>query len=196
MQKELNFLIMQAILNIINLEMTGLENNDPTKLRLVEIVPKSENFDKYKLTCTISPNDPSDPGAWKSEEVTKWPKQQSQYVNDYGRNFNEISGGQGYTLAFTVNLDLYYQRMGLTNEQVMEATMIILAKIRTAILNDAWRHKQLTGLKDDFGGSVVSSDKAVKDFEVTPRGGKSSAFTRAKMRLAIEVYYEPIRTFS
>ena len=185
--KELSIMIMDATLELIKSELSELERGDPTKLNLVEFYPRSEDFADRMLSLSISTNDPKDQGGWEDVEITKWPPKQDPYSQDYGKNFGEMGGGQGFSLRFVLMLRLYYNEMGTSREKAIAATRIIMARIKTAILRD---RKVYRSLRDDFGAQVLVWHKAVKKMESLPAGSAEETFTKAKMYLQFEVYQE------
>ena len=185
--KELSIMIMDATLKLIIAEMEELEQGDPTKLNLVELRPRSEDFADRLLSLSMSTNDPDDPGGWEDVEITKWPPKQDPYSQDYGKNFGEMGGGQGFSLRFTLGMRLFYNEMGTTREEAVASARIIIARIKTAILRD---NHIFRGLRDDFGAQVTVWHKAVKRTEALPAGSAEETFVNAKMYLQFEVYQE------
>jgi len=71
--------LMQTLVEIIQEQQKGLAKKDPTRLRLIEIGPKSEDFADSGLSCYIVPNDPDDPDGWCDEEITAPGRQYNAY---------------------------------------------------------------------------------------------------------------------
>jgi hypothetical protein len=185
--REISILIMEGILKLITAEMSELEADDPARLRLVEFRPRSEDFADQLLSCSIAPNDPDDPGGWEDTEITRYPSKQGVYEQDYGRNFNEMGGGQGFDYRFSIGFRLFYNEMDINRETALASARIILARIKTAIMHD---RIHLAGLRDDFGSQIVRWDKGVKTMETTPAGSAEETFVNMKMKLSFEVYQE------
>ena len=185
--REISILIMEAVLELIKAEMRELQTDDPARLRLIEFRPRSEDFADVYLSCSITPNDPDDPGDWEDQEITRYPSKQGVYEQDYGRNFNEMGGGQGFDYRFSLSFRLFYNELGIPREEAISSARIIMARIKTAIMRD---RVHLAGLRDDFGAKLVRWDKGVKVMETTPAGSAEETFVNAKMKLSFEVYQE------
>jgi len=194
LQNEISYMIMQRLLRIINADLTGLDDSDPTKLRLVEIRPRSEEFADMVLSCSIATNDPDSPGGWEDVEITKYPQRQNAWGDNFGRNFNEIGGGQGFERRFTLFFNLYYSEMDVSRDDAARASRIIMSRIQKALVSNhaAPAELRIAGLRDDFGNLVISTDKAVKSMETTPAGSSEEVSIRGKMRLSFPTYNEPM----
>ena len=191
---EISYMIMARLLRIINHDLTGLDDNDPTKLHLVEIRPRSEEFADMILSCAIATNDPDSPNDWEDREITKYPVRQNAWGDDFGRNFNEIGGGQGFERRFTLTFNLYFSEMNTDRDTAIRASRIIMSRIHRAIIANHLvddPELKIAGLRDDFGNYVISSDKAVKSMETIPAGSMDEVSIRGKMRLSFMVYNEP-----
>ncbi len=188
MEREINTLIMKAILDIISLEFGEPVDDDPTSLRLIELPPRDENFDRAKLSCVIYPNDPDNPGTWVSEDTNKWLQRSMPF--GAADKYNIMEGGQAFIMRFTLKFELLYQRDKLPKETVLNAANVIMSRIHRALLDDHKRNKKLVGLSDDFGAYVIKSTRAVKKKELHIRGGSKTPFASGKMYLEVEVYYD------
>lgn len=190
---DLSIRIMQALVQIIQDQQANLEPNDPSRLRLVEIGPKSEDFADLALTCLICPNDPDDPDGWCDEEIT-----------EPGRNFNaysdkrlvELSGGQNYNLRFTIFFTLFYNELGIDRQTAFEASRTMFSRIHRAIFEAGLYHGDGRGYfgplrrSDDYGCHLVRAMNAVKRRRLTPAGSSEESFYRGKMWLQFEAYME------
>ena len=182
--KELSSMIMEAVLDLIVNEMKELKPDDPTRLNLVELRPRSEDFAERILSLSMSPNDPDDPGGWEDVEITKWPPKQDPYSQDYGKNFGEMGGGQGFSLRFTLGMRLFYNEMGTSREEAVASSRIIIARIKTAILRE---REIFVRMRDDFGTQLLVWHNAVKRTETLPAGSAEETFIIAEMYLQFEV---------
>lgn len=185
---------MQRLIRIISNDVAGLDDTDPTKLRLVELRPKSEEFADMILSCSIATNDPDNQGAWEDVEITKYPQRQNAWGDNFGRNFNEMGGGQGFERRFTLFFNLYYSELDVTRDEAIVASRIIMSRIQKAIVSNhnADPDLRIAGLRDDFGNLVISTDKAVKTMETIPAGSSEEVSIRGKMHLSFPVYNEPM----
>jgi hypothetical protein len=185
---EIHEMIMNATLDIIKQVQSTLEPEDLTRLRLIEMRPRSEEFADVYLSCSIAPNDPDDPAGWVDEQIIRWPQQQGvNSPEDAGRNFNEIGGGVGYHYRFTVDFQLFYNELGTPRDQALRSGLVILTRIQTAIVRDRAIYRKL---RDDFGHKVVRWDKAVVKRELRPAGSNEETFLKGKMWLEFQVYQE------
>lgn len=188
MEREINFMIMQATLDLIRQVQQNLEQDDPTRLRLIEPRPRSEEFADVYLSCSISSNDPDDPGAWVSEQILRWPTQQGlNSPEDSGRNFNELGGGVGYNLRFVLDFQFFYNELGTPRDVALQAASIILTRIQAAIVRDRSVYRKI---KDDFGNRMVRWDKAVVKRELRPAGSNEETFLKGKLWLEFQIYQE------
>jgi hypothetical protein len=182
--------IMQTVLDIIHQTVTGLERDDPTRLRLVELRPRAEEFADVSLSCTISHNDPDDWDKWNDEEAAA---PGSAYVYYSGKRHLETGLNQPMNLRFTVDFVLFFQDLGLTSEKAIKAAEIIMARIHHAILWEGQHRGRFGPLHrgDDFGHKVVNATRAVKRMRMLPQGSDEETFFKGKMWLQFETLYEP-----
>ncbi|MCP4709971.1 MAG: hypothetical protein GY869_15210 [Planctomycetes bacterium] len=195
LERPLSVELMYAILDIINQTLTGLERDDPTLLRLVEIRPRSEEFADVVLSCSVSPNDPDDPGGWLNEEAA-WPG--NVYNPDASRSPIEMTSGQWVNFRYTVDFTLFYQdfETPLSPEEAMVASQTILTRIHSAIIVDGEAQAGKSRFAelhrgDPWGNKLVWANKAVKKSNMLPRGSAEEAFYKGKMWLQFGVYMEP-----
>jgi len=183
--------LMQTVLDIIHLTVTGLERDDPTRLRLVEMRPRDEGFADALLSCSISHNDPDNIEEWNDEEAV-WPG------NDYNntRRYLEIGGlNQYFNLRFTVDFVLFFQELGLTSDAATRAAEMIMARIHHQMLIEGQKRKGRFApffRADDFGQMLVNATRSVKRMRMLPQGSDEETFFKGKMWLQFETIYEPV----
>lgn len=177
-------LIIKEFLELVSSLSVSLQDGDPTKIYLVEQRPRSEAFADLITSCNMGTNDPEEPGGWVHEEITKWPPKQDPFAQDYGTNFNEIGGGQGWFLRYTARFRFFYNELGTDRETAVSSSNIILSRIVKAVQTT----DRFIKLKDDFGTTMVRADKAVKRYEIIPAGSSEEVNIQAKMWLQFEVY--------
>lgn len=187
---DLSIKLMQAVVDIINEQQAGLPKNDPTRLRLVEIGPKSEEFADSGLSCYVCPNDPDDPDGWTDDEITEPGRNYNAHSN---KTMLELSGGHYINLRFTIFFTLFYNDLGVSRQVAFESSRVMFDRIHRAIFE--------AGLKpdgvfrplyrsDDFGCHLVRAMNAVKKRRLIPAGSDQETFYRGKMWLQFEVYME------
>ncbi|MBE7473127.1 MAG: hypothetical protein HS114_28690 [Anaerolineales bacterium] len=182
--------LMQTVVEIINEQQKGLKKNDPTRLRLVEIGPKSEDFADSGLSCYICPNDPDDPDGWADEEITEPGRQFNTTSN---KSMLELGGGHYFNLRFTIFFTLFYNELGINRKVAFESSRIMLDRIQRAIFEAGLVPNGPFGKlqrADDFGCHLVRSMNAVKKRRLTPAGSEGETFYRGKMWLQFEAYME------
>jgi hypothetical protein len=183
--------LMRTLVEIINQQQAGLEKKDPTRLRLIEIAPRSEEFADSGLSCYICPNDPDEPDGWTDEEITEPGK---KYNTTSAANVIESGGGQFYNLRFTIFFTLFYNDLGgVDRQKAFESSRIMLDRVHRAIfeagLVTGGPFGQLQH-KDDSKFHLHSFNNAVKKRRLIPAGSDTEPFYRGKMWLQFEVYME------
>lgn len=179
---------MDAVLKLITESIEGLEGDDPSKLRLVEYYPRSEEFADLMLSCSISPNDPNDPGGWADQELIDRPSFLMAPAKEYGRGKLEVGGhSQHFLRRFLLELRLYYGELGVPRDEAIAAARLITGRIQRAIIAD---NKYLRGLKDELGARMMVWNTAVKRVETIPSGSKEETMIKAYMHLSFEVLHE------
>jgi hypothetical protein len=191
MASNLSMNLMRTIVEIIESQQAGLPKKDPTRLRLVEIAPRSEEFADSGLSCYICPNDPDNPDGWTDEEITEPGK---KYNATSSATMIESGGGQFYNLRFTIFFTLFFNDLGGINRQkAFESSRTILDRIHRAIfeagLVSGGPFGQLRH-KDDYKCHLHSFANAVKKRRLIPAGSDTDTFYRGKMWLQFEVYME------
>jgi hypothetical protein len=186
-------MIIEALLQIIRATHPGTLNepvDEHSQLDLVEIRPKSEGFADVPLSCSISPNDPADSEGWVDEENIA---QSSFRYNPWsGSAFKEMGSGQFFNIRFIVDFTLFFQEMGLSRDEAMQAANLILARIHRAIqLAGSERKGALIGLRDSFGTHLINPNNAVKKRRMLPRGSDEETFYKGKLWLQFDVWMEP-----
>lgn len=182
--------LMHAVLNIINETYTGLPAEDPSRLELVEIRPRSGDFSKVTLSCSIAPNDPADPTNWIDEELA-WP---GNLFNNGVRQI-EMGGGQYFNKRYTVDFNFFFMREGIGREQSIEIAELIFARIHSALVaagrNQGGEFETLF-IQDDLGFSLARTGAArsVKRMQLRPGGSSKKTLYKGKMWLQFETYIE------
>lgn len=182
--------LMQTVVDIINEQQKGLKKTDPTRLRLVEIGPKSEEFADSGLSCYVVPNDPDDPDGWCDEEITAPGRQYNAYSE---KTMLELGGGHYFNLRFTIFFTLFYNDLGISRQKAFEASRIMLDRIQRAIFEAGLVPNGPFGKlqrSDDHGCHLVRSMNAVKKRRLIPSGSEDETFYRGKMWLQFEAYME------
>jgi hypothetical protein len=183
--------IIRVLLDIIHETHTGLEREDRSRLELIEIRPRSEEFADVPLSCSISPNDPADPIFWVDEE----PVPPGQKYNTYPvAAAQEMGLGQYFNLRYTIDFTLFFQDLNVSRDEALIASQKILSRIHRAIIEEgAKRGGKLAALRrgDEFGHKLVRATNAVKRRLMLPRGAKEETFYKGKLWLQFETYFEP-----
>jgi len=186
----LSISLMQTLVDIINQQQKGLDKNDPTRLRLVEIAPRSEEFADSALSCYICPNDPDDPDGWTDEEITAPGRAYNAYPSE---SMLELGGGHYLNLRFTIFFTLFYNDLGVTRKKAFAASRVMLDRIQRAIFEAGLEPGGVFGKlrrADDYGCHLVRAMNAVKKRRLIPAGSEDESFYRGKMWLQFEVYME------
>jgi hypothetical protein len=187
---DLSINLMQTIVDIINEQQKGLPKNDPSRLRLVEIAPRSENFADAALSCYVCPNDPDDPDGWADEEITEPGKKYNAYSD---KSMLEMSGGHYFNLRFTIFFTLFYNELGISRKKAFEASRVMLDRIQRAIFDAGLKPDGAFGKLrrgDEYGCHLVRAMNAVKKRRLIPAGSEEESFYKGKMWLQFEVYME------
>jgi hypothetical protein len=182
--------LMQTVVDIIGAQQKGLAKNDPTRLRLVEIGPRSEEFADAALSCFICPNDPDNPDGWADEEITAPGREYNAYSD---KSMLEMGGGHYFNLRFTVFFTLFYNDLGVTRQKAFESSRIMLDRIGRAIFEAGLEPEGVFGKLrrgDDYGCHLVRAMNAVKKRRLIPSGSEGETFYKGKMWLQFEVYME------
>jgi hypothetical protein len=187
---DLSINLMQAVVDIINEQQQGLAKSDPTRLRLVEIAPRSESFADAALSCYVCPNDPDDPDGWVDEEITEPGRKYNAYSD---QSMLELSGGHYFNLRFTIFFTLFYNDLGISRKKAFEASRVMFDRIQRAIfeagLKPGGQFAQLFR-GDDYGCHLVRAMNAVKKRRLIPAGAEEDTFYKGKMWLQFEAYME------
>lgn len=182
--------IMETVLSVINDLMKDKEDSDPTRLRLVELRPKAEEFADLILSCSISHNDPENPGDWNDEELP--PLMGDNYQP--GRVFLELGQNQAWNLRFTIDFTLFYQDLGVSSKVAVTSTETMIAEIGHALFVAGsiprGRFRPLFGA-DDYGMRLTNASRCVKRVRILPQGSDEETFFKAKMWLQFEALREP-----
>lgn len=185
--------LMYVILDIVNQTYTGLPLEDDSRLDLVEIRPRSEEFADVPLSVSISPNDPADSTGWMHTEITSPGAEYNKYE---GTKFVELGLGQPWNYRYTVDFTFFFQERGFSREKALEVAMLILARIHQAVILEGENGRgKIAQLRrgDDLGFHLVRGSNAVKRYYVVPRGSRDETLYRGKMWLQFEAYLEPQR---
>lgn len=182
--------LMQTVVDLINASQKGLKKTDPTRLRLVEIAPRSEDFADMALSCYVCPNDPEDPDGWPDEEITEPGKRYNAYSD---KSMLELGGGHYFNLRFTIFFTLFYNDLGVSRKTAFEASRQILDRIQRAIFEAGLEPGGAFGKlqrADDYGCHLVRAMNAVKKRRLIPAGSDAETFYKGKMWLQFEAYME------
>lgn len=181
--------IMKVIKRILEEAQAGLPSDDPTRLRLIEIAPRSESFSDSVLSCYIAPNDPEDPDKWADEEITEPGKEYNSYT---AKNITELGGGQYYNIRFTVHFYLAYNDLGLSRQTAYESSRVILNRSHHALMTQGMANGAFMQLQrgDINNTHMVRASRCVKKRRLIPSGSEEDTFLRGKMWLQFEVYME------
>jgi hypothetical protein len=182
--------LMQTVVDIINEQQKELSKKDPTRLRLVEIGPKSEDFADSGLSCYICPNDPDDPDGWADEEITAPGRAYNAYSD---KSMLELSGGHYFNLRFTIFFTLFYNDLGISRKKAFESSRVMLDRIQRAIFEAGLKPNGPFGKLqrgDDSGFHLIRAMNAVKKRRLIPSGSEDETFYRGKMWLQFEAYME------
>jgi len=182
--------LMQTILDIIQEEHSGLPRDDKSKLSLTEIRPRSSEFSKVALSCSIAPNDPSDPDKWLDEEMTNPGAAYNAYP---GKQYTELGIGQFYNTRFTIDFNLFFQNLDADKIEALESAQLIFKRIHHAIIREGdVRNGKFARLRkaDDFGHHLVRSNNAVKKKQLRPGGSGKKTLYKGKMWLQFETYFD------
>lgn len=183
--------LVDALLAILKAScQTGLKLTDPTRLNLIEIGPRSEEFADAGLSCFICPNDPEDPDGWADEEITEPGK---KYNTTASTTMIESGGGQFFNLRFTIIFVLFYNELGISRQEAFVASRVMLDRIQRAIFDAGLSEgetfgKLFRGDKSKF--HLFHASRAVKKRRLTPSGSETETFYRGKMWLQFEAYME------
>ncbi len=192
MPNEISLTLIQILLNIIHQESTGLDRDDPTRLRLIEVQPRSEEFADLILSCSISPNDPDNPDDWLDEEIVS---PGNKYNIQGSKSYLEIGGsGQFFNLRFTASFTLFFQDLGIDPDVALESSRLIMARIHRAVLREGSSRRGAFSSAyrtDDFGVRLTNASRAVKKRVMLPRGSSDEAFYKGKMYFQFEVLLDP-----
>jgi len=182
---------MKTILDVIHQTYTGLERDDPTRLRLVELRPRDEGFADAALSCVVSHNDPDNWDKWNDEEAAA---PGSDYAYYSGKRHLETGLNQPLNIRFTVEFTLFFQDIGVASDKAVTAAETILARIHYAFLVEGQIQKGKFGPLyhgDDFGHKIVNATRCVKRMRMLPQGSDEETFFKGKMWLQFETLYEP-----
>lgn len=182
--------LMRTVVEIINKQQANLPKSDPTRLRLVEIGPRSEDFADSGLSCYICPNDPDDPDGWADEEITAPGRQYNAYSD---KSMLELGGGHYFNLRFTIFFTLFYNDLGVSRKTAFESSRVMLDRIQRAIFEAGLQPNGPFGKfqrGDDTKVHLVRSMNAVKKRRLIPSGSADETFYKGKMWLQFEAYME------
>jgi hypothetical protein len=181
---------MYTVLDIIHETYTGLPREDSSRLDLVEIRPKSEEFADVPLSASVSPNDPADEDGWRDAEIASPGAQYNQYDS---AKYIEMGLGQYFNLRYTVDFTFFFKQRGANRDQSLVTSQLILRRIHAAIVRESdVRKGKLAKLrqKDDLGFHLVRGSNAVKATRMLPRGSRDETLYRGKMWLQFEAFLE------
>ena len=184
--------LMRAVLDIINETYVDLPRDDRTRLSLVQIRPRSGEFSKVALSCSVAPNDPSNPENWYDEEIASPGKQYNLYQ---GARYLEMGLNQYYNLRFTVDFNFFFMRQGISKEESLESAEIVFARIHQALLlageDQAGRFSSLYH-SDSFGMKLARGGAArcLKRKELRPGGSVKKPLYKGRMWLQFESLLE------
>ena len=180
---------METVLQVINGLMDNKDDSDPTRLRLVELRPKAEEFADLILSCSISHNDPDNPNDWNDEEIP--PLMGDNYQP--GRLFLELGQNQAWNLRFTVDFTLFYQDLGVSSKVAIQSSEAMLAEISHALfmagITREGAFRPLFGA-DQYGLRVINASRCVKRIRILPQGSDEETFFKAKLWLQFEALRE------
>ena len=183
--------LMQAILDIINMTMTGLKRDDPTRLRLVEMRPRAEEFADLLLSCSVTHNDISSTEQWNDEEQAA-PGSDYNYFS--GVRHLELGNNQPLNIRFTVDFTLFFSELGLNSDKAIRAAEEIVARIHHRFLIEGQQRGRFGQLYTGhrYGHKLVNANRCVKRMRMLPRGSDEETFLKGKMWLQFETLYEPV----
>lgn len=183
--------LMQAVLDVINQTVTGLERDNPERLRLVEIRPRAEEFADLSLSCSVSHNDPAAPEQWNDEEQAA-PGSDYNYFS--GVRHLELGNNQPLNVRFTVDFTLFFQDLGLSSDRAIKAAEHIMARIHHRFLIEGQQRGRFKPMfhGDKFGHKLINANRCVKRMRMLPRGSDEETFLKGKMWLQFETLFEPV----
>ena len=184
--------IMGVLVALIESTVTDLPPEDISKLRLIEIRPKSEEFADMKLSCSIQHTGLMADN-WDDVEIASPGRAYNLYS---GSPYIDNGGNQFFNLRFTVDFTLFFQelRSQVDRDQATISTELMLARIHHRIQNEGWAGGK--GMfapcyqYDSFKSRIINANRAVKKKHISPRGSKHETFYKAKMYLQFEAEYE------
>lgn len=181
--------IMQTVLVIVQGLMADKSDADPTRLRLIELRPKAEEFADLILSCSISHNDPENPSDWNDEEIP--PLMGDNYQT--GRTYLELGLNQPWNLRFTIEFVLFYQDLGVSSKVAIKSAEQIIAEIGLALyqagISREGAFRPLFG-SDSYGMRLTSASRCVKRVRILPQGSDEETFFKCKMWLQFEALRE------
>lgn len=184
---ELTTMLQERLLSLVMDTTNALPDDDPAKLRWMEIGPRSENFADEILSCEVRHNDPSNPGGWRDSEVQYWPNTD---LSNKRNPIQELGGiNQGFTRRFTLVLQLFYSELGLDDTIAGPAAAQMMKRLHVAFLRAGQDRRGFMGLRDDFGEQVVATN-IVKHTELLGSGSSTESNYRGRFWLEFNTEFD------
>ena len=191
MEKPLAVMIMETLLKVVQITVDDLADDDPSRLRLVELKPRAEEFADLGLSCSISHNDSDDQEQWNDEEAAA---PGSQYAYYSGKRHLELGLNQPWNMRFTIDFQLFYQELGIDTIEALAAAELMIARIHHAFALLGESRNNIFGplYKGDYtGNKLIDATRSVKRSRVITQGSDEETFLKAKMWLQFTTLLEP-----